>query len=162
MKELLTCFGGECLQFDFFQKNLSTLHNRSDSNVVFVTWPLSQIQFLFCHVKCQWDQEKTNCLYWANRKSSVCILNLKEKMMNYCRLCAELKDPIEIVASLTDAENLIERKLMECFQWPLEITNHRDLPQEICLSCSEKLDKCWLFAKSVQVAQVKLLEIFGE
>lgn len=82
-------------------------------------------------------------------------------MTNYCRLCAELKDPIEIVASLMDAENLIEQKLMECFQWPVENTNHR-LPQEICLSCSDKLDKCWLFSKSVQLAQSKLLEIFGE
>lgn len=83
-------------------------------------------------------------------------------MTNYCRLCAELKDPIEIVASITDADNLIEQKLIECCQWLTENPQNHRLPQNVCLCCLDKLDKCWLFSKSVQLAQSKLLEIFGE
>lgn len=82
-------------------------------------------------------------------------------MTNYCRLCAELKDSVEIATSITDTDNLIEQKLIECCQWQVEKAN-RHLPKEVCMSCLDKLDKCWLFSQSVQFSQQKLLEIFGE
>lgn len=82
-------------------------------------------------------------------------------MTSYCRLCAESKDSIEIATSITDTENLIEQKLIECCQWNVGKANAR-LPKDICVSCLDKLDKCWLFSQSVQYSQQKLLEIFGE
>lgn len=82
-------------------------------------------------------------------------------MTNYCRLCAELKGPDEIATSLTDTENLIEQKLTACCEWKVEKANQR-LPKDVCMTCLDKLDKCWLFSQSVQFAQQKLLEIFGK
>lgn len=82
-------------------------------------------------------------------------------MSNYCRLCAELKDPVEIVTSITDAENLIEQKLTVCCQWKVKYTKQR-LPQDVCTVCLGKLDKCWTFVQNVKLAQHKLQEIFGE
>lgn len=84
-----------------------------------------------------------------------------EKMTNYCRLCAELKDPDEIVTSIADTEHLIQEKLAMCCQWNEKKSNRR-LPKDICMGCLDKLDKCWLFSQSVQYAQQKLLEIFGK
>lgn len=82
-------------------------------------------------------------------------------MTNYCRLCAELKDPIEIATTISDVDNLIEQKLTACCQWNEEKWNTK-LPQHICMGCLDKLDKCWLFSQSVRLAQRKLREIFGK
>lgn len=82
-------------------------------------------------------------------------------MTNYCRLCAEPKDSSEIIASIDDSEKSIEQKLMACCQWNVESINER-LPQNVCVVCLDKLDKFWLFSQSVQLAQQKLQEIFGE
>lgn len=82
-------------------------------------------------------------------------------MTEYCRLCAELKDPCEIVTSIDDVEQTMEQKLRACCQWTTENTELR-LPHSVCATCLDKLDKCWLFSQSVQLAQQKLLEIFGE
>lgn len=82
-------------------------------------------------------------------------------MTNYCRLCAEMKDPDEIVTSIEDVENSIERKLTVCCQWNAK-ENNRRLPRDVCMVCRDKLDKCWLFSQSVHFAQQKLLEIFGK
>lgn len=83
------------------------------------------------------------------------------KMTEYCRLCAELKDSHEIVASISDAEQSIQQKLRACCEWTAENAKHR-LPHSVCTICFDKLDKCWLFSQSVQLAQQKLLEIFGK
>lgn len=83
-------------------------------------------------------------------------------MTNYCRLCAELKEPDDFVTTITDAENLIEQKLSVCCQWKVKNTSQRSLPQAVCSVCLDKLDKCWIFAQSVKLAQHKLEEIFGE
>lgn len=82
-------------------------------------------------------------------------------MTSYCRLCAELKEPDEIVTSITDAESLIEQKLMVCCQWKVKYTKQK-LPQYVCTVCSDKLDKCWIFAQNVKLAQNKLEDIFGK
>lgn len=82
-------------------------------------------------------------------------------MIEYCRLCAELKDSFEIVASINDVEKLMERKLRVCCQWTNQNVEQR-LPHTVCTSCLDRLDKCWLFAQSVQLAQQKLSEIFGK
>lgn len=82
-------------------------------------------------------------------------------MTEYCRLCAELKDYGEIVACIDDLEQSLEQKLRACCQWTSENTKHR-LPHSVCSNCLDKLDKCWLFSQSVQLAQQQLLEIFGK
>lgn len=82
-------------------------------------------------------------------------------MTEYCRLCADLKEPSEIVASIEDVEQLVEQKLRVCCEWTTE-NAEQSLPHTVCMTCLEKLDKCWLFAQSVQLAQQKLLAIFGK
>lgn len=82
-------------------------------------------------------------------------------MTEYCRLCGELKDPCEIVTSITEIEQSIEQKLRACCKWTTENIEQR-LPHSVCGICLDKLDKCWLFSQSVDLAQRKLLEIFGE
>lgn len=82
-------------------------------------------------------------------------------MTTYCRLCAEFKEPVEIITTISDTERLIEEKLIACCQWNVT-ENEQKLPQDICMFCMDKLDKCWLFSQSVQLAQSKLLEIFGK
>lgn len=82
-------------------------------------------------------------------------------MDNYCRLCAELKDSTEIITSIEDRDRWIEEKLIACCQWNSEMVDER-LPRNVCVFCMEKLDECWLFSQSVQLAQQKLQDIFGE
>lgn len=82
-------------------------------------------------------------------------------MTEYCRLCADLKDPDEIVASIDDAKHSMEEKLWVCCQWTAENTEHR-LPHSVCITCLDTLEKCWLFAQSVQLAQQQLLDTFGK
>lgn len=82
-------------------------------------------------------------------------------MSNYCRLCAEFKDSSEIITSISDQEKCIEEKLIACCEWNAEDTENL-LPQSICELCFEKLEQCWLFSQSVQQAQHKLQEVFGE
>lgn len=83
------------------------------------------------------------------------------EMSEYCRLCAELKDSSEIVASINDVEQSMEQKLRACCQWTTENTEQR-LPHSVCTICFDKLEKYWLFSQCVQLAQEKLLEIFGK
>lgn len=82
-------------------------------------------------------------------------------MTSYCRLCAEIKEPDEILTNITDAESLIEQKLTVCCQWKVKYTKQK-LPQDVCTVCSDKLDKCWIFVQNVKLAQHKLEEIFGK
>lgn len=82
-------------------------------------------------------------------------------MREYCRLCAEIKESHEIVASISDVKQLMERKLRACCEWTTEnIQQH--LPHSVCSICFNTLENCWLFSQSVQLAQQKLLEIFGK
>lgn len=82
-------------------------------------------------------------------------------MTEYCRLCAELKDSTEIISTIVDVQRSMEQKLQTCCQWTTENTEQQ-LPHSVCMTCSDKLDKCWLFSQSVQLAQQKLVEIFGK
>lgn len=82
-------------------------------------------------------------------------------MTTYCRLCAEFKEPAEIITTISDTERLIEEKLIACCQWNVTKTEQQ-LPQDVCMFCMDKLDQCWLFSQSVQSAQQKLLEQFGK
>lgn len=79
----------------------------------------------------------------------------------YCRLCAELKDSSEIIASIDDSKRSIEQKLVACCQWNVD-NNDQIQTQDVCMFCLDKLEESWLFSQSVQLAQYKLLEIFGE
>lgn len=78
-------------------------------------------------------------------------------MSKYCRLCAESKESCEIVASI----DWMEQKLRECCQWTDENTKHQ-LPHGVCSICWDNLERCWLFSQRVQLAQLRLLKIFGK
>lgn len=82
-------------------------------------------------------------------------------MTEYCRLCAELKEPTDIVTSITDVAQLMEQKLWACCQWTHENTEQL-LPHSVCTNCLDALDKCWLFSQKVQLAQQKLLHILSK
>lgn len=82
-------------------------------------------------------------------------------MTEYCRLCAELRDPCDLVTSISDVGQFMEQKLWACCQWTPE-NIEQQLPHGVCTNCADRLNKCWLFSQSVQMAQQKLLVIFRE
>lgn len=81
-------------------------------------------------------------------------------MTTFCRLCAELKTDDELnTTTINDPKLNIKEKLVICCQWN-NYVNYTNLPETICYSCTEKLEKSWLFNESVAFAQIKLQEIF--
>lgn len=82
-------------------------------------------------------------------------------MSIFCRLCAEKRDPTEITTSINDSERFIEQKLIACCQWSPQNTEF-EFPQDVCVFCYEQLENCWSFMQSVQTAQRKIQNIFGE
>lgn len=82
-------------------------------------------------------------------------------MTTYCRLCAETKTEDELNTTISDAKLNIKDKLVVCCQWNNYINNSH-LPEAVCYSCTEKLEKSWLFNECVAYAQIKLQEIFME
>lgn len=91
-----------------------------------------------------------------------CKFNLvAAKMTAYCRLCAEMKTEDELNATISDTKLNIKEKLVVCCQWNNYINNSH-LPDTVCYSCTEKLEKSWLFSECVAFAQIKLQELFNE
>lgn len=82
-------------------------------------------------------------------------------MNSYCRLCADIKTDDELNIKLSDSTLQIQEKLLACCQWR-KYQHDANLPNAICYSCYEKLEKSWLFLESVAFAQTRLLEIFHE
>ncbi|XP_031638324.1 zinc finger protein 883-like [Contarinia nasturtii] len=83
-------------------------------------------------------------------------------MTTYCRLCAEFKTEDELnTITINDPKSNVKEKLVICCQWNNYI-NYVHLPETICYSCTEKLEKSWLFNESIAFAQIKLQEIFCE
>lgn len=82
-------------------------------------------------------------------------------MTTYCRLCAESKTEDEFNTSINDANLNIKEKLIVCCQWN-NYSSNSHLPDSVCYSCFEKLEKCWLFNECVAFAQTKLQEIYNE
>lgn len=82
-------------------------------------------------------------------------------MTAYCRLCAEMKTEDELNTTISDSKLNVKEKLVVCCQWNNYINNDH-LPETICYSCTEKLEKSWLFSECVAFAQLKLSEIFNE
>lgn len=84
-------------------------------------------------------------------------------MTTYCRLCAESKTEDELSTTINDSKLKIKEKLVACCQWNNYLNNNNSqLPDGICYSCCEQLEKCWRFNESVALAQVKLHDIFND
>lgn len=83
-------------------------------------------------------------------------------MTTYCRLCAESKTFDDLSTTINDTKLKIQEKLIICCQWNNYRNANCNLPDGICYSCVEKLEKCWLFNESVAIAQAKLQEIFQD
>lgn len=82
-------------------------------------------------------------------------------MTTYCRLCAESKPEDELSSTINDSKLNIKEKLVVCCQWNNYSANTQ-LPDSVCYSCVEKLEKSWLFNECIALAQIKLQEIFNE
>lgn len=89
------------------------------------------------------------------------IGEIGRKMSIFCRLCAETKDPTEIVTSITDSSKLMEQKLIACCQWNPQNTD-LELPQDVCERCFYNLEKSWTFLQAVHKAQRKIQNLFGK
>lgn len=85
-------------------------------------------------------------------------------MTIYCRLCAESKGEDELSTTINDPKLNIKEKLVVCCQWNKwnNCLNNSHMPEGVCFSCCEKLEKCWLFNENVAFAQAKLQEIFND
>lgn len=83
-------------------------------------------------------------------------------MTTYCRLCAELKADDDLSTTINDSTLKIEEKLIICCQWNNYRNTNSNLPDAVCYSCFEKLEKCWLFNETVAIAQTKLQEILQD
>lgn len=89
------------------------------------------------------------------------LLSATIVMTTFCRLCAESKTDDEMSTTISDPNSNLKEKLVVCCQWN-NYTNNNHLPEGVCYSCCEKLDKSWLFNESVAFAQAKLQELFDE
>lgn len=77
-----------------------------------------------------------------------------------CRLCAQIKSSIEMMGEIDDLMLGIKSKLIVCCRWlDLEVLTNEYFPQNVCISCVQKLEQCWEFAESVSIAQQELLRI---
>lgn len=73
----------------------------------------------------------------------------------YCRLCGELKEPIDLLYSLND----ISSKLFKCCDWQWqESAIEARLPQNVCETCYDRLDQSWQFSQNIRKAQKVLLK----
>lgn len=80
-------------------------------------------------------------------------------MDNYCRLCAEVRMSHEFIGKITDAGLNMLPKLFDCCRWNrFEGQDHGIFPQNVCVTCFQKLNQCWEFAESVAFAQNSLHE----
>lgn len=77
-----------------------------------------------------------------------------------CRLCLQIKTSIEIMGEINDPVLGLKPKLNHCCRWrEWELFENKNLPQNVCISCVQKLESCWEFAESVSAAQQTLLKI---
>lgn len=78
-------------------------------------------------------------------------------MENWCRLCADMKLPEELVHSIDDQTLNIEQKLIDCCRWcSFDVDESERMPKLICNVCFQKLEYSWAFAECVALAQQKL------
>lgn len=77
--------------------------------------------------------------------------------LTLCRLCAQNRNPDEIVGEIKSTEFDIEAKLIICCQWNrIEETQYSGMPQNVCASCFASLNQSWNFAERVRHAQIEL------
>lgn len=89
----------------------------------------------------------------------MCFISVDD-LKQMCRLCAHIKSPIEILGEIDDLMLGIKPKLVDCCRWhELEVFSNEYFPQNVCISCVQKLEQCWEFAESVSIAQQELLRI---
>lgn len=77
-------------------------------------------------------------------------------MSLFCRLCAEAKEPNQIVTNLSSED--IHTKLYYCCNYWTYYESFDLQYKDICSSCVGSLEKCWTFLRNVEAAQNKLRE----
>lgn len=76
-----------------------------------------------------------------------------------CRLCGQMQKKIK--CKITDEALQIEQKLSDCCRWNL-YQNKNNLPESVCVSCFECLERSWLFCEKVAATQEKLINDLKE
>lgn len=71
-------------------------------------------------------------------------------MAEICRLCASFKT-IDLLVPLFDAIHSIPAKVEQCCR--VNISDEREMPQNVCKGCLEALNKGVSFAETVAMAQ---------
>lgn len=79
----------------------------------------------------------------------------------FCRLCGQIRLPEQIKCKITDEALQIEQKLSDCCRWHL-YQNHNNLPESVCISCFECLERSWLFCEKVAATQEILINDLNE
>lgn len=79
----------------------------------------------------------------------------------FCRLCGQIQFPEEIKCKVTDETLQIEQKLKDCCRWHLYL-NQNNLPESVCISCFECLERSWQFCEMVASTQEKLINNLNE
>lgn len=78
------------------------------------------------------------------------------KMSLFCRLCAEAKEPNQMITNLSSED--IHTKLYYCCNYWTYYETFDLQYKEICSNCVDSLEKCWTFLRNVEAAQNKLRE----
>lgn len=84
---------------------------------------------------------------------------MSEETEPYCRLCAE---PTPLVQLITPKEEVaFTSKIITKLSWiNIDISSPNGLPNTICFSCFDLLERTWAFLNNVRTAQDKLAAIF--
>ncbi|XP_075988026.1 uncharacterized protein LOC142984356 [Anticarsia gemmatalis] len=107
-----------------------------------------------------------NSSYWQHCRVYVKMLvvyHWREKMTDdedsYCRLCAEPTPKQQLIEP--DGDVGLNSKIAAKMSWiNVDISTTKTLPDSICFSCFDLLERTWSFLHNVRTAQAKLNKIF--
>lgn len=84
---------------------------------------------------------------------------MSEDEDSYCRLCAEPTAKSQLIAP--DEDVGLNSKIATKMLWiNIDVSITNCLPNSICFSCFDQLERTWSFLNNVRIAQAKLNEIF--
>ncbi|CAG9573576.1 unnamed protein product [Danaus chrysippus] len=84
---------------------------------------------------------------------------MSEEIETYCRLCAEPTPKTQLIEPEEDVA--ITSKILAKLTWiNVDVSVSNGLPNTICFSCFDQLERTWAFLNNVRCAQDKLNTIF--
>lgn len=89
------------------------------------------------------------------------MLKMSVEEDSYCRLCAEPTPKTQLIDPDDDVG--LNSKIATKMSWiNIDISTENNLPNAICFSCFDLLERTWSFLHNVRTAQTKLNEIFSQ